>query len=240
MNKKMLKKILSKIVSEDVLTEDVLTELVGVFDIAVKKKSNELIKNIKEEIMGELRKELQEFKELKIDAINQFFEEVTKEIIDDNKLVIEQHFENEKNSLIVSGFKDILEKYNFAIGENDVDIVEELKKENEELTEKYNNSVRKNMEFNKERKEEKALQILESVIFDMTDVDAENFIELVEDQNIEDLDDFKEKLILSKKYFLNEEIKDDDDDKKLLKEYSYINKNKDKRSKDKKSSAAYL
>ena len=107
--------------------------------MAVNQKAAELAEKVEEKLTKELRNELNEFKSNEINAMDEFLNEITNNIIDENKIEINETFEMNKNEILVKEIKSVFDRYDVTLSESEANVVGGLKKEYEDL--KFPSSV---------------------------------------------------------------------------------------------------
>jgi len=240
-------KIFENIESE-LLTEDVKKKISTLIEAKITEKSEAKTKELEGLFEEYKEKELNKLEEKAVayvdeylvDKIDEYMEYVSDEYMKENKLEVESGLKSEMYDKIISGVKGVLSEN--QIKEEDVQESEEVFDENKKLKEDIDKQMKENIALKKNVKAGKALSIFNEVVSDLSLTEKEKMKELASSYDVDDVEDFKEKLNILKEsissFSEDDDSKDDSDDDEEKKELNESFNSKTK-LKERDASAAY-
>lgn len=225
-----LKKILEKYFKEQ-LSDEALTEITTLFEAAVNEKVKEAIVSTESDLEESNKAEMEKFKNELVDKLSEYTKVAVDEFIDENRPGIESDVKVKIAEGIAKGIANVLKEQYIKVPESETDVVTDLEGKLKKQEDKLNESINSDIDNKKQIMEyEKALSFKKLVSeADLTDVDAEKVLDLLDGIEADSIETFEEKtnIIIAKvkedgnsdddddddsHNDLNESINDDDDD----------------------------
>jgi hypothetical protein len=196
-----LKEQLSAIFGDD-LSEDFRDKATAIFEAAVIARVNEEMDKVVTQLEEEKQKELEDITEGLIDKVDSFMNYVVEQWMEENKLQVESGLRTEIAEDFIAGLKTLFEESYIEVPEDKVDVVEELSTKSEELEEKLNESVSKNIELTEELSNLRKAIVLSEMSGDLADTEAEKLQKLVEGVQFDSDELFRHKVkVIKENYF---------------------------------------
>lgn len=196
-----LKEQLSAIFGDD-LSEDFRTKATAIFEAAVIARVNEEMEKVTEKLEEQSQVKLEEMTEGLIDKVDSFMNYVVEQWMQDNQLAVESGLRTEIAEDFMAGLKNLFQEHYIEVPEEKVDVVEELQSTSEQLEEKLNESLTKNIELTEELSNLKKAIVLSEMSSDLANTEAEKLQKLVEGVNFDNDELFREKVkVIKENYF---------------------------------------
>jgi len=216
------------------LTEDFKDKLKLIFESAVSVKVGDKVAAITEELEAKFEETLEETKADLTEKIDAFLNYAINEWIEDNKIQLETGIRNEITENFITGLKDLFNESYIDIPEEKYDVLGEMEVKVENLEEKLNDQLEKNIELHAKI----SGLIKESIIAEeskgLTAIDAEKLKSLVEHIGFESEEVFQEKVATIKEnYFpktsakqsqITEHVQVEQEDGKMVEVPAYMKK----------------
>lgn len=196
-----LKEQLSAIFGDD-LSEDFRTKATAIFEAAVIARVNEEMEKVTAKLEEQSQAKLEEMTEGLIDKVDSFMNYVVEQWMEENQLAVESGLRTEIAEDFMAGLKTLFQEHYIEVPEEKVDVVEELQSTSEQLEEKLNETLSKNIELTEELSNLKKAIVLSEMSSDLADTEAEKLQKLVEGVNFDNDDLFREKVkVIKENYF---------------------------------------
>lgn len=207
-----LKKILEKYF-KDQLSEEAMTEIETLFEAAINEGIKKGVEAKEQELEESNKEELAKFKAELVDKLSEYTKVAVGEFIAENAPALQSEVKVNVSETVMKALVGVLKEQYVVVPEGETDVVADLEAKNAEMTEKLNASINSDIDNKKQILEyEKALSFKKMVAeSDLTDVDAEKVLDLLEGIEAEDIETFEEKtkIIIAK---VKEDLKESDDD----------------------------
>lgn len=173
----------------------------------------------KKELEDEYLKEAEKQYEDLVVKTSNYIDESAKEIVKQNKVKIYNAVMVEKCKSLISGIKKVFEENDIELPEPEADTVQDLYEKIDELEDKVDSLIQDKTELQQENEElEKALVFIKNTD-DLSEMDKQKCLNMMDGIQTESIQDFKSKLNLIKKnlitekrsYFRKEEVDDVED-----------------------------
>ena len=173
----------------------------------------------KKEIEDEYLKEAEKQYEDLVVKTSNYIDESAKELVKQNKVKIYNAVMVEKCKSLISGIKKVFEENDIELPEPEADTVQDLYEKIDELEDKVDSLIQDKTELQQENEElEKALVFIKNTD-DLSEMDKQKCLNMMDGIQTESIQDFKSKLNLIKKnlitekrsYFRKEEVDDVED-----------------------------
>ncbi len=208
-----LKKILEKHFKD--LSEEASTEIETLFEAAISEGIKTGVAEKEAELDESNKVEMAEFKSELVNKLSEYTQVAVGEFVAENAPAIESEVKVNVSESVVKGLVGVLKDLYISVPESETDVVSDLEGKNSSLSEKLNDAI--NADLNSKRQileYQKALSFKKMVSeSDLTDIDAEKVLDLMEGVEADSIEKFEEKtkIIIAK---VNEDTKDIDDDPK--------------------------
>ncbi len=195
--------------SGEELSEEFKTQAKAIFEAAIQVKIEEKTRELEEQFNTQLEEQSKEFAESLVGKIDEYLEYVVETWMKENELAVEQSIRTEVAEDFMVGLKNLFMEHYIDIPEEKVEVVEGLSAKVDELQEELNSAISERAELvdqlNAYKKEIIASEISEG----LSEVQSEKLKALSEHIEFVSENDYKQKLLLTrKKYF---ESKDNED-----------------------------
>ncbi len=173
----------------------------------------------KKELEDEYLKEAEKQYEDLVVKTSNYIDESAKELVKQNKVKIYNAVMVEKCKSLISGIKKVFEENDIELPEPEADTVQDLYEKIDELEDKVDSLIQDKTELQQENEElEKALVFIKNTD-DLSEMDKQKCLNMMDGIQTESIQDFKSKLNLIKKnlitekrsYFRKEEVDDVED-----------------------------
>lgn len=194
--------------NDETLSEEFKEKAVTIFEAAVVSKVNEQLEKYVVEIDTEIEVEKQRLKEEIVNQIDEYLDYVVENWMEENKLAVESGIKSEITEGFISGLKDLFVENYIDIPDDKVDVVEELASRADELEERLNSEIEKNVAMKTEIEEFVKTQLVAEASESLTETQKEKFKVLAESVEFVNEDNYVRKLeTLKDSYFTSDESK---------------------------------
>lgn len=196
------------IFSGEGLSEEFKNNAKAIFEAAVLAKVDEKAQALEEEYQQKLEEEISSINENVVAKVDEYLEYVVGEWMEENKLAIDSGIRSEIAEDFMTGLKNLFVEHYIDIPEEKVDMVEELAIKVETLESELDKVVTENVSLNSQINEFVKETILSVVSEGLTEVQAAKLQKLSENIEFVSEEDYKEKVLLTKKKFFSEAKED--------------------------------
>jgi len=160
------------------------------------------------ELVQKTLTESEELKEGLVEKIDGYLDYVVEQWMENNELALERGIRGELFESFMTGMKNLFEEHHVNVSDDQLDVIQEMRSEMEELTNRLNEMTEQNVELKQVFKEvERQSQIAEAVE-GLSDLDAEKFKTLAEELVFDDGETFARKLeVVRENFFQKTETK---------------------------------
>lgn len=207
----------SKTTNEDVdalfsgenLTEEFKEQAKAIFEAAVQSKVDEHKAELDEQMSEALEQNTQELTEALVSKIDDYLDYVINEWMEENKVAIEGGLKAELAEDFMVGLKNLFAEHYISIPDEKVDVVEGMAEKVEELQQDLDAVISERAELIDQLNAHKMQQIVFEVSENLSEVQMAKLQSLAENIEFVSENDYKEKLLLTKrKYFESKESED--------------------------------
>jgi len=209
---KMKKEELSFDVKEDVaaltegeeLSEEFKQKAETIFEAAVVARVKAETARIEEEFETRLNEQVEKNVEGLVDQVDGYLGYVAVQWIEQNELALERGMKSEILEGFVEGLKGLFEQHYIDVPEERFDVLGQMEEKVEELEDKLNEQVKKNIEAQKVISEHQRKEILDNAKEGLTDTEVEKLMGLAEELAFDDAETFAKKVqTIRESYFTN-------------------------------------
>ena len=189
------------------LSEEFQEKARMIFETAINSK----VAVIKEEMEKKYEEALQEGLEASkielTERVDSYLEYVAGEWLEENSLAVEQGLKAEMSESFLTGMKSLFEEHYVSIPEDKYDVLESMVNKLDDMEEKLNEQIDKNVSLNKRLAESTSDGILSEVSEGLAVTQKDKLASLAESVEFETENDYREKLItLRNSYFPTKQV----------------------------------
>jgi len=184
------------------LSEEFQTKARTIFETAIKSKVAEIKEELSESYATALVEELDTIKKGLTERVDSYLEYVADEWMQENHLAVENGLKTEMTESFLEGMKSLFEEHYVTIPEEKYDVLNSMVDKLDEMENKLNEQIERNMALNSRLAESTADVILADVAEGLADTQKEKLASLAENVEFESESDYREKLgTLKESYF---------------------------------------
>ena len=184
------------------LSEDFQKKATTIFEAAIKSKVATIKEELQEAYATALVEELDEIKKGLTERVDSYLEYVCDEWFQENALQVEAGLKTEMTESFLDGMKSLFEEHYVTIPEDKYDVLNSMVDKLDEMENKLNEQIDRNVALNKRLAESNADSVFTSVCEGLADTQKEKLASLAEKVEFESEADYREKLeTLKESYF---------------------------------------
>jgi hypothetical protein len=217
-DKKLIKKMMKKEdidVSSDVdallhgeeLSEEFKEKATTIFEAALVSKLAEHAELVEEHYKALMAEHLEVIKEEMTEKVDAFLNYVVEQWMDDNKLAVEHGLRAEIAEAFISDLRDVFMEHNIEVPEEKYDIVEGMTEKLDEMEQKLNEQIEKNIELNASLGEFVKESIIAEVSQGLAETQKEKLSSLAEGVEFTSEEAFRDKIeTIKENYFPKSQV----------------------------------
>jgi hypothetical protein len=159
------------------------------------------------EYSDKLKEEVDTVKGEIVEKVDSYLNYVVEEWLKQNEIAIERGIKGEIAEDFITGLKKLFEDHYISVPDEKFEVLEDQAKQIDELKDKLNEQVEKNVELNKQVGSLTRQDIVDEVASDLTDTNKEKFNKLAEEVEYSNADEFKKKVSTIKESYFSKENK---------------------------------
>ena len=184
------------------LSEEFQSKARTIFETAIKSKVAEIKEELNESYANALVEELDTIKTGLTERVDSYLEYVADEWMQENALQVEAGLKTEMTESFLEGMKSLFEEHYVTIPEEKYDVLNSMVDKLDEMENKLNEQIERNMALNSRLAESTADVIFADVAEGLADTQKEKLAGLAENVEFESESDYREKLgTLKESYF---------------------------------------
>ena len=184
------------------LSEEFQEKARTIFEAALRSKVFDIKEALEEQYATALAEEVEEIKSELSERVDAYLEYVAGEWMEENALVIEQGLKTEMTESFLQGMRGLFEEHYVSIPEDKYDVLENMVEKLDEMENKLNEQIEKNVHLNKRLAESVAYGIFEQVSEGLALSQKDKLASLAESVEFESEEEYREKLeTLKESYF---------------------------------------
>lgn len=184
------------------LSEEFKVKAATIFEAAVKAKLAEELAVLEEAYAATLSEEVSKLEESLTSNVDDYLNYVVEQWTSDNEIAIEAGLRTELTEDFISGLRNLFTEHYIDIPEDKINVLEEMGNQVEQLTDKLNEEIERNVALNKMLNESKTNEVLTFACEGLTDTQANKLKTLAEGIEYSDANEYAQKLnILKENYF---------------------------------------
>ena len=193
---------INALISGEELSEEFQEKARTIFEAAIKSRIGELKEELAKEYEQSLTEEITSIKEELEDRTDAYLEYVADEWLEENKLAVEHGLKTEMTESFLTGMKGLFEDHYVTIPEEKYDVLTTMVEKLDEMEDKLNEQIDKNVALNKRLAESVADVIQADVCEGLALSQKEKLASLVENVEFDSEETYREKLVtLRESYF---------------------------------------
>jgi hypothetical protein len=185
---------LSKISESLELSEENAEKAKTIFKAAVTSKVAEIKEQLESQYSEELKTSIEKVKGDLSEAVDKYLTYCAEEWSKENELAIERGLRSEMTENFIEGLKTLFVEHYVDVPEDKYNVIDELANRLDEMEQKLDGEVSKNMEITEELETLKRVNIVKSAGEDLTESQREKLESLAEGVDFKDAEDFAEKI----------------------------------------------
>lgn len=184
------------------LSEEFQEKARTIFEAAIRSKVFEIKEELEESYAAALVEEIEAVKEGLVERVDAYLEYVADEWIQENALAVEHGLKTEMTESFLSGMKQLFEDHYVTIPEDRYDVIESMVDKLDEMEEKLNEQIQKNVALNNRLAESVADVIFVEVAEGLALSQRDKLASLAENVEFDSEENYREKLVtLRESYF---------------------------------------
>jgi hypothetical protein len=184
------------------LSEEFQEKARTIFEAAIKSRVGEIKEQLEESYAAALVEEIEAIKENLTDRVDAYLEYVADEWIQENALAVEHGLKTEMTESFLQGMKSLFEDHYVTIPEDRYDVIESMVDKLDEMEEKLNEQIQRNVALNRRLAESVADVIFAEVAEGLALSQKDKLASLAENVEFDSEESYREKLVtLRESYF---------------------------------------
>tara|TARA_B100002019_G_scaffold82527_1_gene71290 strand:+ start:5763 stop:7118 length:1356 start_codon:yes stop_codon:yes gene_type:complete len=184
------------------LSEENTEKAKTIFKAAVSSKVAEIKTQLEEQFNEQLKTSTEEVKSDLAEAVDKYMTYCAEEWTKENELAIERGLRSEMTENFIEGLKTLFVEHYVDVPEDKYDVIDELANRLDEMEEKLDAEVSKNMEIVEENDSLKRGNVVREACKDLSESQKEKMVSLSNGVDFTDIEDFQEKVSeLKEAYF---------------------------------------
>ena len=184
------------------LSEEFQEKARTIFEAAIRTKIAEVKKEVEDQYESALIEEVVNIKEQLTDRVDAYLEYVADEWMQENQLAIEHGLKTEMTESFLTGMRSLFEEHYVTIPEEKYDVLNSMVEKLDEMEDKLNEQIERNIALNKRLAESVADVIFSEVCEGLALSQKDKLASLAENVEFDSEDTYREKLVtLRESYF---------------------------------------
>jgi hypothetical protein len=176
------------------LSEENAEKAKTIFKAAVMSKVQEVSEEMKAQYESELKTTVETVKGDLSEAVDKYLTYCAEEWTKENELAIERGLRSEMTEGFIEGLKTLFVEHYVDVPEDKYDVIDELANRLDEMEQKLDGEVTRNMDITEELDTLKRDNVVSEASKDLTDTQKEKLSSLAEGVDFKDAEDFAEKI----------------------------------------------
>ena len=186
------------------LSDDFKEKASVIFEGAVNSKVDATIENLKEQFDTQLEQASEQVQDELATKVDTYLNYVVEQWLEDNKLAVEKGLRTELTEDFIGGMKTLFEQHYIDVPETKIDIFDDLSERVEELEDKLNAEIDKNIQLEEKLSQSEKEGIIEESAQDLSEIQTEKLKELAGVVDFTSTKEFSEKVqMIKESYFPN-------------------------------------
>ena len=184
------------------LSDDFKEKASVIFEGAVNSKVDATIENLKEQFDTQLEQATEQVQDELATKVDTYLNYVVEQWLEDNKLAVEKGLRTELTEDFIGGMKTLFEQHYIDVPETKIDIFDDLSERVEELEDKLNAEIDKNIQLEEKLSQSEKEGIIEESAQDLSEIQTEKLKELAGVVDFTTSQEFSDKVqMIKENYF---------------------------------------
>jgi hypothetical protein len=184
------------------LSEEFKTKASSIFEAAVIARVNNEMEKVTARLEEQANQQLQDYKDGLVEKVDSYLNYIVEQWMEENSLAVESGLRTEIAEDFISGLKTLFKEHYIEVPDEKFDVLDELQTKAQELEDKLNEEIEKNVLASKELSSVKQSKIFEEQTKDLAATEIEKLKKLVEGLEFENEDLYREKVaVIKENYF---------------------------------------
>ena len=198
---------IAALVEGEELSEEFQEKARTIFEAAINSKVAKIEEELEADHIKALTEEVAEFKNELTERVDSYLEYVASEWMQENQLAVDQGLKGELSESFMTGLKGLFEEHYVSVPEDKYDVLESMVNKLDEMEEKLNEQIDRNVSLNKRLAESTSDGILSEVSEGLAVTQKDKLASLAESVEFESENDYREKLVtLRNSYFPTKQV----------------------------------
>ena len=198
---------INALIAGEELSEEFEEKARTIFETAINSKVSLIKEDLEKEYAKILQEEIDSTKVELTERVDSYLEYVANEWLEENSLAVEQGLKAEMSESFLTGMKSLFEEHYVSIPEDKYDVLESMVNKLDDMEEKLNEQIEKNVGLTKRLAESKSDGILSDVSEGLAVTQKDKLASLAESVEFESETDYREKLVtLRNSYFPTRQV----------------------------------
>ena len=198
---------INALIAGEELSEEFQEKAKTIFEAAINSKVSVIKEDLEKEYAKVLQEEIDSTKIQLTERVDSYLEYVAGEWLEENSLAVEQGLKAEMSESFLTGMKSLFEEHYVSIPEDKYDVLESMVNKLDDMEEKLNEQIDKNVSLTKRLSESKSDGILSDVSEGLAVTQKDKLASLAESVEFESESDYREKLVtLRNSYFPTRQV----------------------------------
>ena len=198
---------IAALVEGEELSEEFQEKARTIFEAAINSKVAQIEEELEADHIKALTEEVAEFKNELTERVDSYLEYVASEWMQENQLAVDQGLKGELSESFMTGLKGLFEEHYVSVPEDKYDVLESMVNKLDEMEEKLNEQIDRNVSLNKRLAESTSDGILSEVSEGLAVTQKDKLASLAESVEFESENDYREKLVtLRNSYFPTKQV----------------------------------
>ena len=198
---------INALIAGEELSEEFEEKARTIFETAINSKVSIIKEDLEKEYAKILQEEIDSTKVELTERVDSYLEYVANEWLEENSLAVEQGLKAEMSESFLTGMKSLFEEHYVSIPEDKYDVLESMVNKLDDMEEKLNEQIEKNVGLTKRLSESKSDGILSDVSEGLAVTQKDKLASLAESVEFESETDYREKLVtLRNSYFPTRQV----------------------------------
>ena len=193
------------------LTEEFKTKAAEIFEAVVTSRVANEVEAIEAELEEQAHAEFEAKVEEMVESVDKYLNYVTENWMKENELAVETGLRNEITESFIKGMQQVFTEHYIEVPEEKYDVMTEMQTKIEDLQNKLDEQVQKNIDLNDEAVTLTKQNIFAEIAEGLADTDAEKFAVMVEDISYTSAESYANKLKVVKENYFKKEIVESSD-----------------------------
>ena len=191
------------------LSEENKAKAQTIFESAVAVKVDAIKKELEEQYSKEHQTAVEESKSALSEQVDKYLSYVAEEWVKENELAIERGLKSEMTENFIDGLKALFVEHYVEVPEEKYDVMDELANRLDEMEDKLNSEVERNMKLQEEIDGFQRESVVNEACADLSEAQKEKLLSLSEKVDFQDKEDFGNKIAEIKEAYFPSEKTDD-------------------------------